>query len=164
MSSAASTTSSQAGASAAEATALDARKYTKDGRLYANQHETDETPDEYKIRILEDIAEDPTGYFQRGDVPRLERDMEEALLDDWQFAKFLRVAVRDDIAPRNPDACKRFGRICEYFPICTGAGSLEDPSLYVRVDDPNTELSGGLTVPIAVSDEDDSRGEPRYAP
>jgi hypothetical protein len=100
-----------------------------------------ETPAEYRNRLLNDIAADPGRTTSAATCPRLERDMEEALLDDWHFAKFLRMAVREDIAPRNPDACKKYGRLCEFFGVCTGAESLEDPDRFVRLENPHSELS-----------------------
>jgi hypothetical protein len=42
------------------------------GRLYANQRETDETPEEYRERLITAIAEKPDEVFARGTVVRLE--------------------------------------------------------------------------------------------
>jgi len=46
------------------------------------------------------VSEDLTGYFQRGEVTRLEWDMREGLLDDWHFAQMLRDSIRLGRAPR----------------------------------------------------------------
>lgn len=119
-----------------KATPPEARKFTKDGRLYANQRETDETPAEYRARVAEDIAANPADYFQRGEVVRLEHEMHEARRDVWQLAHQLREAERAESWPRNPDACVLFGRTCPFFSVCAGEASLEDSTLFVR--NPNT--------------------------
>ena len=36
-------------------------------------------------------------------------------------------------APRNSDACFRYGSACEYFDVCSGAGSLEDETQFVQL-------------------------------
>jgi hypothetical protein len=126
-----------------KATPLEARKFTKDGRLYATQREADETPEEYRTRVLNAIAEDPAGYFQRGEVVRLEAEMAEALHDVWQIAKQIREAELAKRFPRNPDACVRWNRTCDFFGVCSGEASLEDAGAFRRVGDAHTELSGG---------------------
>jgi hypothetical protein len=127
------------------------RVRTKNGKAWRQTADTalnyvlktrTETPDEYRKRLIESIAAEPEAYFQRGDVVRLEEEIHEALLDDWHFARFLRDSVREDIAPRNPDACKRYGRTCEFFGVCTGTASLEDERLFVRLENVNPELTG----------------------
>jgi hypothetical protein len=75
-----------------KATPLESQKKTKDGKLYANQRELDETPDEYELRVLKHIAENPDRYFHRGMVVRLEQEAREAAFDTWQTARLLREA------------------------------------------------------------------------
>jgi hypothetical protein len=43
--------------------------------------------------------------------------------------------------PRNPDACMRYGRVCEFFAVCSGEAQLTDPTRYERVDNPHPELT-----------------------
>lgn len=109
-----------------KATPEESRKYTKDGRLYANQREADETPVEYRARVLEHIAANPDDYYQRAEIVRLESELRAYDLETWQQAVQMRDAQRLGIAPRNPDACSRFGQLCSYFDVCSGAASLED--------------------------------------
>lgn len=89
-----------------------------------------ETPDEYRDRIIADIAEQPERYFQRHQVVRLEAEETEAAADVWQLAQQMRDAERLGRAPRNPDACIRYGRACPFFAACTGEASLDDPNHY----------------------------------
>jgi hypothetical protein len=115
-----------------KATPADQRKFTKDGRLYANQHAEDETPAEFQARLVEAVAEDPSRYYQRGEVTRLEAELDEARLDRWDLARQIREAQLAGRYPRNVEACVRFGT-CQFFPACTGEASLEDPSLFHKL-------------------------------
>jgi hypothetical protein len=125
-----------------KATPHASRKYTKTGELYANQRETDETPEEFHARLLEDIAADPSRYYQRGEVVRLDSELEDARFDTWQLAQQIHEANKAGRHPRNPEACTSYGRTCEFFDACTGAASLEDTTRFVQSDDVHPELSG----------------------
>jgi hypothetical protein len=107
-----------------------------------------ETPEEFRARCIEAICAEPDAYFRRGEVVRLAAEAEEALFDDWQTAVQLREAERLGRFPRNPDACMKWGRACDFFPVCTGEASIADPSLYRRAEHVNPELEarGGLPV------------------
>lgn len=122
-------------------------KLKKDGQPYANQRLTDETPDEYRARVLDAIQEDPSRYFARGEVVRLEHDEQEAALDTWQTARLIREAEVDRRYPRNPDACVRFGRTCEYLPVCSGEAGIDDDTLFRTADAAHEELSAPEEIP-----------------
>jgi hypothetical protein len=115
-------------------------KFKKDGTPYANQRLEDETPAEFEARILEDIASDPTGYFGRAEVVRLEDEVAEALQDIWQFGRMLRENDLRGFYPRNVDACIRFGRPCPFFGVCAGEASLDDPEQFRRTETSHPEL------------------------
>jgi hypothetical protein len=123
-----------------KATPPEARKYKQDGKLYANQRDTDETPEEYGARIAEAIAADPQRYYQRGDVVRLEEEMRDAQLDIWQTTRALRDSELLNSWPRNPDACVRYGRTCEFLPVCCGEASIDDPMLFRQGERVHEEL------------------------
>jgi hypothetical protein len=127
-----------------------ARVRTKDGKKWRESASTadgyvlqtrPETPAEYQARVLAAIAEDPNGYFQRATVVRLEAELADAAFDAWQVAKQLREAELVGRFPRNPDACVRYGSTCSFFEVCTGAASLDDPSLFRRIENTNPELA-----------------------
>jgi len=124
-----------------KATPVESRKYTKQGALYANQRELDETPDEYELRVLEHLTENPDRYFHRGVVVRLEAEEREAAFDTWQTARLIREAELAQRYPRNADACPRYGRMCSFFDVCTGSASIEDPLRFRRLETPHEELS-----------------------
>lgn len=124
------------------ATPLESRKYKKDtGELYANQRAEDETPAEHKARLLESVAADPDRYFARGEVTRLDAEMTEALTDIWQLGVQLREAANVGSYPRNPGNCEAYGRMCQFFGVCTGSESLDDPALFVTIGNVHPELS-----------------------
>lgn len=103
-----------------------------------------ETPAEFEERVTAAIAENPAKYFQRGDVVRLEAELVDARADAWELAKELREAELAGRHPRNPDACdSKWGYLCPFFDVCTGAGSLEDASRFTRSTNVHPELAGG---------------------
>lgn len=109
-----------------KATPIESRKYTAKGALYANQREHDETPEQFFERVAEALAEAPDKYYARGDIVRLERDEREQAADIWHSARLIREAEMLKRNPRNPQSCKRFGRYCAYFDVCSGVARIED--------------------------------------
>lgn len=125
-----------------EATPDDKRKYTTAGVLYASQRDRDETPEEYRARYRAHIAEHLTELYVRGDVVRMPDELADASFDLWQTARAIREAELAGRHPRNPDSCFIWSRACEYFPVCTGQASLDDPSRFRKAETPNEELGG----------------------
>lgn len=115
---------------------------TADSKLGYAMRTRPEAVDEYRTRIGDAVAGDLPAFFQRGEVVRLESEVREGLLDTWVFAQLLRESIRLGRAPRNPDACVRYGRTCEYFDACTGAASLDDPYRFRREELVHAELAG----------------------
>ncbi len=122
------------------ATPPEARKYTKDGRLYANQRETDESPEEFRGRLFDAVSDDLAGYYVRGEVVRLGDELASFRRDAWHSAQSVRDCALRAHYPRNPAACTRFNRTCEFLPVCSGQESLDSPS-FSRLDAPHPELS-----------------------
>lgn len=132
------------------ATPLESRKFKADGTLYANQRAFDETPDEYKARLVEVVMADPSKYFSRGEVVRLEAELDEARADIWAETKTLRENKLAGRKPRNPESCVRYGSACPYFGVCTGEASLDDPRLFTRTAKVHPELNDDVPSPAAV--------------
>jgi len=124
-----------------KATPIESRKYKTTGELYANQRADDETPEQFGVRVMEEIAGNADRYYQRGIVVRLDAEERDAAFDVWQTTRVMREAELAQRYPRNPESCMRWGRACDYFPVCTGAGSLDDASEYRHVDNVHEELS-----------------------
>jgi hypothetical protein len=127
-----------------------ARVRTKDGKKWRQTGDSElgyvvqtraETADEYLKRLLQANAEDPNAFFARGDVVRLEAEMDEALFDLWSLARELRDGELANRHPRNPDACVRYGRTCPFFGVCAGEASLDDANLFRRSENVHPELA-----------------------
>jgi len=128
------------------ATPVELRKYTKatakePSRLYANQRDTDETPSEFRDRMGALIAEEPDRYFARAEVVRLETEIDESLKDVTELALQIRTGPLTGVSPRNPDSCHKYGRVCDFLPVCDGTGSLNDDTLYVHSNNVHPELA-----------------------
>jgi len=123
----------------AAATPLESRKFKKDGTLYANQRAEDESLDSFRERLRAHISENLARYFKRAEIVRLEDEAGEAMFDDWQTARAIRDCQLASQWPRNTDACKRYGRLCDYFDACTGVASLDDET-HFRSEQAHREL------------------------
>jgi hypothetical protein len=126
------------------------RVRTKDGKKFRQTGDAElgyvlqtrpETPAEYGERIACAIAAEPDRYYQRGIVVRLEQEERDAMFDRWQTARLIREAELAGRHPRNPDACVRWGRECDFFGVCTGTASLDDQTQFRRVENVHEELT-----------------------
>jgi hypothetical protein len=125
------------------ATPTESRRYTKAGKLDARQRDADETPEAFRERFRTSLLSDPDRWVRRAEVVRLEDDVLDAAYDDWSTATRIRESERSGRWPRNPDACERYGRLCEMHPVCTRAASIDDPLLY-RHERPHRELTADV--------------------
>lgn len=129
-----------------KATPLESRKYTKptkaepESRLYANQRDRDETPEEYGARCLAAIVAEPDAYYQRAIPVRLFQEQHECAVDVWQTAGAIRDARRLNVFPRNPDACFTWNRACDFLSVCAGDVPIDDPLLFRREEREHEEL------------------------
>lgn len=108
------------------------RKYTKDGRLYARQRDTDEDPEDFRARLLNAISENPGQFYGRGEIVRIGDELESSLLDVWQIGELISEARERSRWPRNTDACFAFNRACDFFPVCARGEDLKSSSVYVN--------------------------------
>lgn len=111
------------------------------GSLYAGQRDTDETPDEYRARVAMLVATKMDDLYRRGDVTRMEEDLDEFRFDIWQTGQQIRESYAAERHPRNFDACWRYGTLCPYFPICTKKTTADDTDLYVKLESVHPELA-----------------------
>lgn len=86
------------------ATPPEKRKYTRDGRLYAGQHESDETPEEFRIRVREWYAAAPR--IHTAFIYRTPADIAAQIADFNLTLKDIVAAEREGTFYRNPEACK----------------------------------------------------------
>jgi CRISPR/Cas system-associated exonuclease Cas4 (RecB family) len=124
------------------------------GRLYANMRATDETPDEFRLRLRAEIEEKPEKYFVRGHIVRLEDEERESAFDVWQEMKRILEGRRLNRYPRNPDSCVRYSQLCTFWPVCSGTASLEDQTQYRIAQDRHEELSKSkVSLPLLTNSE-----------
>ena len=97
---------------------------------------------QYEVRVTLAIAAAPDQFYARGEVVRLENEIADAMVDVWQSAQQIHEAERLHRSPRNPDACEHWGRLCDFFPVCSGAETLSNERLYRLSTTTNPELSG----------------------
>ena len=124
-----------------KATPEESRKYTKNGVLYANQREDDETPEEFAARVGADIAARPEHYFARIEIARLEQDLAECQSELWIQQQTIRAMQRSGGWYRNPGSCFE-PYACEYLTICRSS-NLETvtPDGWTRIENVHPELS-----------------------
>jgi hypothetical protein len=127
------------------ATPVEKRKYTKEGKLYSGQRDTDETSEEFRARLAASIMENPDAFFARVEVVRTEDELRESQSDTHVTALMIRECARLERAPRNPDACFLYHRICDFHPVCSGCGSLNDETSYQRLVNVHPELENDNT-------------------
>lgn len=102
-----------------------------------------ETPEEFGERLLRDCQERPEFYFHRREIARTINDLDLTARELWQTQKMIRACQREQLWPRNVQACTFFGA-CEFIPICwtdTDVSS-STPDGFVRLDDVHPELRG----------------------
>ena len=127
-------------------------------RYKANVRIADETPEEFRVRVREAIAADFDAYYQRGEVVRMEAELKEFASDTWQGARLIREAEVAERHPKNPDACFQWGSACQFWAVCVGEASIEDPALYQKLDDVHSELSPKVRLPVLAGGGDSSAG------
>lgn len=112
------------------------------------ERRADETPEEYRARCADAIADTPGAYYARGEVVRLQAEMADAALDDWETAAILHDTEKLGRYPRNPDACFKWGRPCQFWDVCTGTASIDDPHRFRRSEKANPELEDRPGLPV----------------
>ena len=100
-----------------------------------------ETATEYRDRLVNLIGESPATFYARGEVVRLDGEVDDAIFDAWQLAQQLHEANKIGRWPRNPNSCLRWGRSCSYLGVCSGEAALEDTTLFRKLDDVHPELN-----------------------
>lgn len=109
-------------------------------RLYAKMRAADETVEQFEDRLVETIAANPDGFLLRGTVVRLDAEIPRMREDLIEQIKIERAAHLLGAAPRNPEACSRYGRLCEFFDACVGRESIDNQLRFPRNDTVHPEL------------------------
>ena len=128
-----------------DATPIEKRKFKKDGTLYANQRAEDESIDAYAERLWADIVAAPETYFARQEIPRTSADLEDFHDDLWSLSQLMHAARKNGWHPRNPSACRKWGRLCEHAGHCaTFRKDGAVPTGFEVVNDLHPELEGAI--------------------
>lgn len=135
-----------------QATPVESRKFTQKGVLYANQRAETETPDEFGLRLTEHVLANIDRVYQRGWVVRLSDEETDAARDAWLTARRIRDEQLAGFYPRNVASCERYGRMCDYFPVCTRETTLDDWQRYERVTNTHPELPSAAQASAANDD------------
>jgi len=109
-------------------TATGELKLKKDGTPRAGQRTEDESPEAYRARLIEAIAEDPDRYLIHAEIVRTERDRAEHGADVWETVHAIEHHRRrlPVLPPRHASACFAHGSPCAFLPLCEGRGRIED--------------------------------------
>lgn len=99
------------------ATAPEARRYTKDGKLYATQRLVDESPEEYGARMLTVVTGSPSDFMTRMEISRTDDDLAEFEQEQWDQVQMLNMARKRHMWFRNTAVCIDPFR-CDYLAIC----------------------------------------------
>jgi len=110
------------------------------GKLYANLRADDETPAEYEARLLADYRENLATRFVRGDIARLDGEMAEHRSDVFAWAERMLTDAGARRVPRNRKSCRAYGRLCDFYDVCAGRGSLDD-ARFIQISTPHAELA-----------------------
>lgn len=100
------------------------------GDLKAGTGVPAETVPEFARRVRSTMLAEPSKWFQRAPVYRLDDELNACLEDVQQEVRRLLWAWDNNEFPRNTSSCWAFGRRCEYFEICAGAARPTDDTLY----------------------------------
>jgi hypothetical protein len=93
----------------------------------------------FGLRLAADIAENPTKYFQRKVLSRLDNELAEFASELWQVADEIRETNNRGSHFKNSGACMLYGRPCEYLGICSGFDHPESDR-WVKADNSHREL------------------------
>lgn len=120
-----------------EATPVESRKYTKDGKLYAAQREHNESADEYRERLLGVISDNPDRFLVHAEIVRFDDERAAHEHDLWEVVHAIehaRTRTRAGALPaRHASACFAHGSPCAFIEVCSGRASIDDPHRYRRL-------------------------------
>jgi hypothetical protein len=102
-------------------------------RKPTHRQKVNETDNAFAARVLGEISEDLSRYYQRCEIVRHDEEHAASVRDIEGIVHLMQVTrtqLRE--APRNVDACMKFGRPCPYLPCCDGETTIDDPIRYKK--------------------------------
>jgi hypothetical protein len=113
-----------------------------DGQLYAGQREQDEPMAEWRQRLVDWYVAEGDLALQRRWIHVLDHELADARAELEVVADEVLQVEPGSVQPRNTEACTRYGRPCDYQPVCYGEATLTDGA-YHQVPDAHEELTDG---------------------
>jgi len=113
-----------------------------DGQLYAGQREHDESQADWQQRLVDWYLAEGDLALQRRWIHVLDHELDDARAELEVVADEIAQVRPGCVQPRSTEACTRYGRPCDYQPVCYGEASLTDGA-YHRVDEAHEELVDG---------------------
>jgi len=107
------------------------QRYALDGKT--------ENAELYESRLIADIAERPSRYFQRRSVPRLREELFAFAEELWQLSQEIRETRANNRHYRNSGACMAYNTPCQYLGICSGYDT-PDSDKWSRAENVHSEL------------------------
>jgi hypothetical protein len=90
----------------------------------------DESEEAFELRVLEAIMVEPSTYYQRARIVRLEHEHEAHLKDVRGTVHLMQIVDTMATPPRNVDSCFKWNRPCDYFQVCGGGVDIDDENFY----------------------------------
>lgn len=115
------------------------------------RQKVNETDEDFEVRILSDIADDPDKYFRRAVMVRMDHEHEAFVRDLVGHVRLMQFVQTLPETPRNTSSCFTFHRPCDFFDVCSGSAEIGDVSRFqdseYRKEKPNpvVEKKNGYT-------------------
>ena len=78
------------------------------------------TPEEWAEKLKADIEVRPAFYFQRFEVSRLEKDLDEFRHELWDISQDIHHCRKNNLWYRNISNCRAYHNMCTYYQLCAG--------------------------------------------
>jgi hypothetical protein len=83
-----------------------------------------ETSEEFAERVAHEMQKNYDKWFARRTIPL--SSVEGVAEDVWDYIDIMSETIRAQHTPRNSNACKMYGRKCEFYNVCNGNETLEN--------------------------------------
>ena len=105
-----------------------------------------ETLEEFALRVTRTIQKNPSAYFMRKEVPRIQADLDEYAFELWGMADLLEWREATGVYERNTSACFHYNSKCEFYELCLNGWNPEHeevPQGFTKKDRVHSELEKG---------------------
>ena len=89
-----------------------------------------ESEESYHERILAQITEDPTRYFQRGTITRTKEEIVDYHRDMVGTSAMITWARDRELWPRQVSSCTKWNSTCDYWEVCANGADIQDTTMF----------------------------------